>query len=140
MRLTRLAPAIVVCFLSLAVVGHAASIEEGRELLDANQPAAAYKVFMEVLDQRPPSPSLDLLLARAAYRAGEYEAAFMAGERLLMQQKHIIEARLVMGRALYRLGSVRRGTALLKDLRDDPATPEPTRAAITTFLTSGGRK
>lgn len=140
MRLTRLFATIAACLLALPPAVHAASLEQGRELLESNQPAAAYKAFMEVLEQRPPTPTLDLLLARAAYRAGENEAAFMACERLLMRQKHTVEARLLMGQSLYRLGSVRRGTALLEDLRDDPATPPATRAAITAFLATGGRK
>jgi len=107
-------------------------------LLDQEHYLEAYELLYEAVERRPGDAATDLLLARAAFGAGDYEAAVMAAERVLMFNQGHVSARLVMAKALYRLGSVIQAGSQFDWLLASPDTSEETRADIRRFLASGG--
>jgi hypothetical protein len=109
--------------------------DEAQRLMDANQPAAAYELLFNEIEERAGTPEYDLLLGIAAMDSNHPTQAVFAFERVLAIEPDNSRARLELARAYFELNeneASREEFSYAKTLE----IPEDVSATIEEYLTS----
>ncbi len=98
-----------------------AGVEAGRRLLAEQRYAEAYTRLFAVFERYPDDPEVNFLLGRAAFEKGDYEAAIMAFDRVLIVHPEAMRVKLEIARCYYRLQSYATARHYLQEVLDaDP--------------------
>ncbi len=122
-------------FFSAVGVVHAGqhSIEAGKLLLQKGEHVQAYSQFFQLFQKNPQDVDLNFYLGQAAYGMGDYEAAVMAFERVLIIDPDSSKGKAELGKSYYRLGSIEIALQYLEDALDDNL-PAETKKKIRVLL------
>ncbi len=109
---------------SLAVAApRDADFEAGRRLLAELQYADAYDRLFAAFLRYPDDPEINFLLGRAAFEKGDYEAAIMAFDRVLIVHPEAMRVKLELARCYYGLRSYATARHYLLEVLDTNPPP-----------------
>ena len=93
----------------------------------------AFESYFELFRQDPGDPDINFNLGRAAFETGDYEAAIMAFERVLINRPDAVRAKLEIARSYYKLGSLESSEQYFQEvLAVNP--PENVRSNINQYI------
>lgn len=124
-------------------LGSAAAVQAdaGQLLSEQGRFAEAYQYYFTKFQEDPQNIEINFQLGRAAFGLGDFEAAIMAFERVLILDPDAAEVKVELGKSFYRLGSTETAIQYLEEaLAAD--LPDEVRAGVQDFLqqlTGGGR-
>jgi len=92
-----------------------------------------YQEYYEFFRKDPGNPDINFNLGKAAFEAGDFEAAVMAFERVLMARPDAVRVKLEIARCYFRLGSLEAAAQYFEEvLAEDP--PRQVREHIEKYL------
>ena len=91
----------------------------GEDLATEDNTSGVTTVFKRFALEYPDSPGLQLALARAAMRSGDYELALLAANQVGIEHTDSLEAQLLIAQALMAQGHEITALARIKALRDE---------------------
>jgi len=95
---------LVITVVLTVAAGATADLASVRQLVEQRQYAEALPLLRLQFNAEPADPEVNFLFGQALFATGDYEAAVMAFERVLMQQPQNSRARLELGQSYLRLG------------------------------------
>ena len=123
--------------LLLTVTAAARTMDEdlaaGRRLLGELRFEEAYTRLFAAFERRPDDPEINFLLGRAAFEKGDYEAAIMAFDRVLIVHPEAMRVKLELARCYYRLASYATARHYLQEVLD-AGPPEAVKSNILVML------
>lgn len=115
--------------------------DRGQLLSEQGRYAEAYQYYFTKFQDNPQNIEINFQMGRAAFAMGDFEAAIMAFERVLILDPDAAEVKVELGKSFYRLGSTETAIQYLEEaLAAD--LPDEVRAGVQDFLqqlTGGGR-
>lgn len=81
------------------------SFKKGKHFFDNDKYQEAYDHLFKAFQEAPGNPNINFYLGRAAFEKGDYEAAVMAFERILIMNPGVARAKLELARSFFNLKS-----------------------------------
>jgi tetratricopeptide (TPR) repeat protein len=100
------------------------TLVQARQLMERNDPTAAYDLLKPLEDDRAGNPDFDYLLGIAALDTGRHTEAVFALERVLAVNPKHVQARAEIARALVQLGEVETARREFESVRQQRIPPE----------------
>jgi len=98
-----------------------AALALGEELAAEGNVSGVTTIFKRFVRQYPVSPGLQLAMARAAMRSGDYQLALLAARKAANADPQALEPKLLMARALMSQGRQAEAFEQIETLRGEPA-------------------
>lgn len=110
-------------------------LSSSNSYLEQGKNQQAFNVLFEAFQLEPDDPEINYKLGIAANKIGDYETAAMAFERVLIADPSLVQAKLELAKAFYRLGSTETAKQYFQEVIESDI-PENTRKNIKNFLKS----